>query len=173
MDWRKRVGCAQWSGNVPGQGEPGEAGRAEANCEAERKERPPGGEAGGQSQEAPVNTRDASRQERGAGGPGTTAGRSGRGRGRGCFAAVSVVLRWVGGLRLAHGTRHLGMEAQALPLLPLFMTSLHTQAPASLDSHDPKPNVKVTSSREPSWIEPGWSTYHMYTCQPVPTPPTL
>lgn len=43
---------------------------------------------------------------------------------------------WVGGLRLAHGTRHLGMEAQALPLLPLFMTSLHTQAPASLDSHD-------------------------------------
>lgn len=80
---------------------------------------------------------------------------------------------WVGGLRLAHGTRHLGMEAQALPLLPLFMTSLHTQAPASLDSHDPKPNVKVTSSREPSWIEPSWSTYHMYTCQPVPTPPTL
>lgn len=143
--------------SFPGREEPCEADRLKANRKA-GQERPAGGETGGQSQEAPVKTRDASRRERG---PGTTAGRRGRGQSGDCFAAVSAGLRWVvSGWLMAPGTSA-WRPRPCLSSRP-FMASRHTHAPASSDLHDPRPNVKVTSSGEPSWIEPCWSTYHVH-----------
>lgn len=54
------------------------------------------------------------------------------------------------------------VRPEPLSLLPLLPTSLHTHAPASLYLHDLRPKLKVTSSGEPSWIEPCWSTCHVH-----------